>query len=109
MNKKRVIVRFRTTRMERIYQKLKKDSIIKKRIEKAIEGIKKNPIDYGEPISRKKIPNEYLREGFDSVFWVSLSNDWRLIYSLIGANEVEIIAVVLFYGNHKDYERRFKY
>jgi hypothetical protein len=38
----------------------------------------------------------------------NLPNAWRLVYSISGS-EVEIIAILLEWFPHKEYERRFKY
>ena len=83
---------------------------MKKRVRRAIGCIKENPLTYGRPISKNKIPKTYLNEGFDNAFWVDLSKSWRLIYSLTGVSEVEILAIILdWFTSHKDYERLFKY
>ena len=41
--------------------------------------------------------------------WIyNLRKDWRLLYS-IGRDEIEVLAVILDWMNHKDYERLFKF
>ncbi|MBU3923991.1 MAG: hypothetical protein KJ592_03680 [Nanoarchaeota archaeon] len=56
------------------------------------------------------IPKEYREQGIKSAYWVGLSRDWRLIYSLTSENEVEIVAIILeWFVRHRDYERRFGY
>ena len=55
------------------------------------------------------IPKEYKqRYGINNLWKYNLPNAWRLVYSITG-NEVEIIAILLEWFDHKDYERRFKY
>lgn len=85
------------------------NDILKKRIERVIEKIKTKPA-FGQPIPKKIIPAEYKKEGFDNAFYVTLSDGWRLIYSLKSFNEIEILAIVLdWFTSHKDYERKFNY
>ena len=109
MNKE-VIVKFKNPSLKRDFDGLSEDDPLKKRIRRVIEGIKQNPLSYGRPISKDKIPDVYFKEGFDNAFWVDLSKSWRLIYSLTSITEVEILAILLeWFTSHKDYERRFKY
>jgi len=109
MNKK-VIVKFKNPSLKRDFDSLSEDDPLKKRIRRVIEGIKQNPLSYGRPISKDKIPDIYFKEGFDNAFWVDLSKSWRLIYSLTSITEVEILAILLeWFSSHKDYERRFGY
>ena len=101
--RKRVSVIFRTPLLQEAYKSLPDGDILKKRIDRVIEAIKQNP-RVGQPISKKKIPKQYLNEGFNNAFWVDLSRDWRLIYSLRGLNEIEIIFIVLdWFDSHKEY------
>jgi len=109
MNKK-VIVKFKSPLLKKSFDGLSEEDPLKKRIKRAIEGIKQNPLGYGQPISKNKIPKIYYNEGFTNAFWVDLSKSWRLIYSLAPNNEVEILAIILeWFTKHKDYERRFNY
>jgi hypothetical protein len=71
----------------------------------------KNNYHYGEPISKKKIPKEY-KEKYDvsNLFWVPLSNYWRMLYTLTsGETTIEIIAFVVDILNHPDYDKKFGY
>ena len=109
MNKKVTII-FRNPLLKKSFDDLSEEDLLKKRIRRAIEGIKQNPLGYGLPIGKNKIPKIYSDEGFTNAFWVDLSKSWRLIYSLTSPNEVEIIAILLeWFTKHKEYERRFKY
>jgi len=38
-----------------------------------------------------------------------LPDGWRLIYTIKTPNRIQILAVILEWFNHKDYERRFHY
>lgn len=100
---------------EEVYQYLNRSSNeeekrILKMINKKIEFIKEN-FHYGEPISKKKIPNKYIQKyGITNLFWVELPHFWRMIYSLReGETKIEIIAFVLDIINHKTYDKIFGY
>ena len=109
MNKK-VTVKFKSPLLKQSFDNLSEDDPLKKRIRRVIEGIESNPLSYGQPISKNKIPKVYSDEGFTNAFWVDLSKSWRLIYSLMPNNEVEILAIILeWFTKHKDYEKRFGY
>lgn len=73
-------------------------------VRRKIEFIKLNP-HYGEPIAKRLIPEEY---EVSNLFWVSLPNFWRMIYTLTN-DEVRIIAFVLDIFDHKTYGRKFGY
>ncbi len=79
-------------------------------INKKKELIKAN-MHYGEPIAKDKIPDEYkTKYGVTNLFWVELSNFWRMLYTLTNnETEVEIIAFVLDIMDHKQYSKKFRY
>jgi len=107
---KKVVVNFKSVLLKKSFDDLSENDPLKKRIRRVIEGIKQNPLGYGQPISKNKIPKIYFAEGFTNAFWVDLSKSWRLIYTLTSTNEIEILAIILeWFTRHKDYERRFKY
>ncbi|MFH1452203.1 MAG: hypothetical protein ABIF88_03460 [archaeon] len=89
-------------------------SKIEKSILKAIKDksklIKENP-QYGDPISKKLIPKEYIKKySINNLFRVELPNYWRMLYSLEeGDSRIEIIAFVLEIMSHKKYNKRFGY
>ena len=66
---------------EEVYSRLNKEATESKTEEKLLRGINKkvelikyNP-HYGEPISKKKIPKEYVEKyGVTNLFWVELPN-----------------------------------
>ena len=79
-------------------------------IDKKRELIKAN-MHYGEPIAKDKIPDEYrIKYGITNLFWVELSNFWRMLYTLTNnETEVEIIAFVLDIMDHEKYSKKFRY
>ena len=75
---------------------------------RAMEDIKNKP-DCGTAIPKKLIPKEYVRKyGINDLYKYDLPNAWRLLYSL-GQDGIEIIAIILKWCSHKEYERIFKY
>ena len=107
---KPVIVKFRNPLLKESFDRLSESDPLKKRIRRAIEGIMQNPLSYGQPIGKNKIPKIYFNEGFTNAYWVDLSKSWRLIYTLTSINEIEILAIILeWFTSHKEYERRFNY
>jgi hypothetical protein len=91
-------------------QKSKIERSILNSINKKKELIKANP-HYGSPISKDKIPKEYIvKYGITNLFHVELSNFWRMLYTLTNdETEIEIIAFVLDIMDHKEYDRKFEY
>ena len=79
-------------------------------INKKKELIQANP-HYGEPIAKDKIPLEYTQKyGVTNLFWVELSNFWRMLYTLTNnETEIEIIAFVLDIMDHEKYNKKFGY
>ena len=88
----------------------KTDAMILKAVKNKINLVKENP-HYGDPISKKLIPKEYVeRYGIRNLFRIELPNFWRMIYSLTdGDTKIEIIAFVLDIFDHKEYNKKFGY
>jgi hypothetical protein len=84
-----------------------KNQTLLRSIKTKFNFIENNP-HYGEPIGKSKVPKRYSKLGLTSLYWVKLSNYWRMIYTLKG-NEVEIISIVLDIFDHKKYDKIFKY
>ena len=114
MKKIRVIL---SPEAEEVYKYLNEQSLKSKTektilnaINKKVELIKTNP-HYGNPISRKLIPQEYLdKYDVKNLFRVELPNFWRMLYTLTdGESEIEIIAFVLDFIDHPDYDKKFGY
>lgn len=95
--------------LERAFNSLVENSPLKKSIKKIINDLKEN-VFYGERIQKQLIPKIYIKKyGIDNLWWCPLPNGWRLIYSVITPSNVEILAVIIEYFDHKNYERRFNY
>ena len=54
----------------------------------------------------KQLINKY---GITNLWVYSLPSAWRLLYSLTNSEEIELIAVVLSWMTHKEYERLFRF
>jgi len=100
---------FVNNKIERAFLKLGEDSEIKKFIQRAIEDIKNNAF-CGIPIPKKLFPKEYVKKyNINNLWKYDLPDAWRLIYFITTPNKVEILAVILEWFNHKEYNRRFRY
>ena len=114
MKKVRVIL---SPEAEEVFNFLNKEAATSKTEERILKGIKKkvelikNNPHYGEPISKKKIPNDYVQKyGVSNLFWVELPLFWRMIYTLTnGETTIEIIAFVLDIIDHPTYNKKFGY
>ena len=95
--------------MQKAYFKVKGENpILYKFLDRATDDLKADP-RCGIVIPKRLIPKEYKQKyGINNLWKYNLPNAWRLVYSITG-NEVEIIAILLEWFDHKDYERRFKY
>lgn len=77
-------------------------------IQRALDDIEKNP-SCGIAIPKNLIPKSYTQKyGINNLYKYDLPNAWRLLYSL-GREGIEIIAIVLEWCTHKEYERILNY
>jgi hypothetical protein len=77
-------------------------------LNRAFDDISQNAF-CGIQIPKKLIPKEYLTKyGIDNLWKYNLPNAWRLMYS-VARDEIIVVAIVLEWLPHKEYERRFKY
>ncbi|MBI2108471.1 hypothetical protein HYX09_05510 [Candidatus Woesearchaeota archaeon] len=77
-------------------------------INTALSNIKANPY-YGDLIPRKHISKGIVNKyGVDKIFRVELVGFWRLLYTVIG-EEARIIAFILEYMDHSEYDKVFGY
>ena len=99
---------------EEVFKHLNKESnnskfekSILKSINQKAELIKQN-FQYGDPIAKKLIPNEYTkRYGITNLFRVELPNFWRMLYTIKeGESQIEIIAFILDIIDHKIYNKK---
>ena len=105
-------VAFASQNLEKAYNSLKEgkfeDNKLYDFIMRAKKDLKINP-NSGIRIPTRLIPKEYLQKyGINNLWKYNLPNAWRLLYSIIG-DEIKIVAMILDWMNHKDYERLFKF
>jgi Txe/YoeB family toxin of Txe-Axe toxin-antitoxin module len=63
----------------------------------------------GIQIPKKLIPKKYFKKyNIDNLWKYNLPGAWRLLYS-VARDEIIIIAIVLEWLPHKEYEKRFGY
>ena len=100
---------------ERLHQELlklaggdNKERELFKAIVCALESIEKDSF-CGIQVPKRLIPKEYLRTyNLRNLWKYNLPNGWRLLYT-IQSDEVVVIAIILEWLPHAEYERRFNY
>ena len=104
-----VSVVFADEKLEEAYDSVRNsDPVLFKFLDRATDDIKADPT-CGIAIPKRLIPKIYIQKyGINNLWKYNLPNAWRLVYSITG-NNVEIIAILLEWFPHKEYERRFKY
>ncbi len=112
MSEKEITVQFWDEKLYSEFQELKdgtgEDKERRKFIDRALDDLKQNPA-CGIKILSKLIPKEYKQKfGINNLWKYNLPGAWRLLYTL-EADKIKILAIVLEWLSHKDYERRFKY
>ena len=105
-------IRFADEKVKKALGKLKQhdspDHWLYEHIVRAFQTIRSNAFS-GIRIHKRLIPPEYIRKyGIDNLLKYNLPKGWRLLYS-IGRDETIILALILEWMNHKDYEKRFGY
>ncbi|MBI5872364.1 type II toxin-antitoxin system RelE/ParE family toxin [archaeon] len=77
-------------------------------INRAMDYLKKNP-QAGIHVPERNWPKEYIQKyNINNLWKYDLPKNWRLIYTIKGT-EVEILAVILEWFSHKEYDRKFGY
>ena len=100
---------FADDKIEKEFISLDENDEVKKYINRAIDDIKKNAF-CGTPVPKRLIPKEYIKRYKINNLWkYDLPDGWRLVYSIITPNKIEILSIILEWFNHKNYERKFKY
>lgn len=95
--------------LEKSFNELDKDDPVKKALTKAIQSLKEDAFS-GRNVKKKLIPKELIKKYGISNLWIyNLPNAWRMLYSLTDSGEIEIIAAILDWMNHKEYEQLFRF
>jgi hypothetical protein len=93
---------------EKLIDSKTEDKKLYVRLNKAFDDISENAF-CGIQIPKKMIPKKYLKEyEIDNLWKYNLPGAWRLLYS-VARDEVIVIAIVLEWLPHKEYEKRFGY
>ena len=100
---------FIDTSLEKAFNELDNEDPTKKALIRAIKDIQQNCY-CGRNVKKKLIPKKLIDKYRINNLWIyNLPSAWRLLYSLTTSGEIELVAVVLNWMNHKDYERLFKF
>ncbi len=95
--------------LEDSFNEMSDNDPIKKGIIGAIKSIQDN-FSCGRNVKKELIPKNLIEKYYLNNLWIyDLPNGWRLLYSITSSGEIEIIAAVLDWMNHKDYERLFRF
>jgi len=79
-----------------------------KSIKNKIELLKINP-DYGDNISKKLIPQEYVEKyNATNLYRIEIAHFWRMLYTIRG-DQIEVICFILDILDHKRYNKKFGY
>ena len=100
---------FASKELKNAFEDLKeKDERLRKEIENALRFIKQDAF-FGRNVKKKLIPKELKQRYNLNNLWIyNLRKDWRLLYTITD-NEVEILAIVLDWMDHKEYEKLFHF
>lgn len=95
--------------LEDSFNNLDENDPTKKAIARAIKNIKENCY-CGRNVKKKLIPKKITEKYKINNLWIyNLPSSWRLLYALTTSGEIELIAVILDWMSHKDYERLFTF
>lgn len=103
-------IRFGDINLKEAFESLKeKDKEFYGEVEKALEDISKN-VFCGRNVKKALIPKTLIQKyGIDNLWIYNLRDGWRLLYSIATPDKIEILAIILDWMSHKDYERLFNF
>ena len=94
--------------LEKSFNELDELGPIKKALVRAIETLKEDAFS-GRNVKKSIIPKSLIQKYELNNLWIyNLPDGWRMLYVLT-SEEIQIIAVILDWMDHKDYERLFKF
>jgi hypothetical protein len=98
---------FADSELEKSFNEIKESDPLKKSLIRAIKEIQENCF-CGRNVKKELIPKKLIDKYQINNLWIyNLQSAWRLFYSITSTREIEIIAAVLDWMDHKDYERLF--
>ncbi len=93
--------------LEKSFEQLSDKDPVKKGMKRAFHSIEED-VFCGRNVKKKLIPRKLVERYKINNLWIyNLPDGWRLLYSITSGGEIEIIAAVLDWMDHKDYERLF--
>ncbi|MBT4375967.1 hypothetical protein HOD29_01180 [archaeon] len=100
---------FAEKKLEEQFNNLDEKDETKKGLKRAMKDIKENPF-CGTQIPKKLIPKRYIQKYEIKNLWkYNLPNAWRVLYSIITPEKIEILSIIIDWFPHKKYERKFNY
>jgi Txe/YoeB family toxin of Txe-Axe toxin-antitoxin module len=100
-------IKFADEKIKEAFEKA--EGKLKKHLKRAVKDIEENAF-CGIQISKKLVPKEYISKYSVKNIWkYDLPLGWRLIYSVDSEEEVKVLAIVLEWFDHKNYEKKFGY
>ena len=97
---KETLVKLKTSKTE--------DQKLYKWINRALDDIEEDAF-CATQVPMRLIPKVYIdKYGIDNLWKYDLPSGWRLIYS-VANNDVLVLAIIIEWFSHKEYERKFKY
>ncbi|MBU0761056.1 MAG: hypothetical protein KJ600_06100 [Nanoarchaeota archaeon] len=95
--------------LEKAFENLSEADPLKKALKKAVKDIGTN-VFCGRNVKKKLIPKEFIQKYSINNLWIyNLPSAWRLLYAITPSEEAKIIAAILDWMSHKDYERLFRF
>jgi hypothetical protein len=95
--------------LEKSFNDLNEIDPIKKSLIRAIKTLQENAFS-GRNVKKNLIPNSITQKYKTNNLWIyNLPDGWRMLYVLTPSEEIQIIAVILDWMSHKDYEKLFKF
>ena len=95
--------------LEKSFNELNEADPIRKSLVRAINTLKEDAFS-GRNVKKNLIPKSLIQKyGLNNLWIYNLQDGWRMLYVLTPSEEVQIIAVILDWMSHKDYEKLFKF
>ena len=98
--------------LEITFNNLSDEDPIKKGLKKAIKDIKENffvgRLIIKDSKNKKKIKEILKKYKVNNIRIYNLPSAWRVLYSVTKSEDLKIIAVILDWKDHKEYDRLFK-
>ena len=95
--------------LEKSFNELNDTDPVKKALVRAINTLQEDAFS-GRNVKKNLIPKPLIQKyGLNNLWIYNLPDGWRMLYVLTPSEEVQIIAVILDWMNHKDYEKLFKF